>query len=188
MLFVTGLVLLASTHPVLSVSAGNFGSDPDSVPGVSGTQNGVWLTNNANWIVGRRALTTKYFNGVTNAVLDEYRPTDLDPTLLSPDSCPDSTYDVCVFDSDYGNNGLNGWNQCAGDEIGNHPNQVCTLAFDKINLRYDPPAKRIACHEMGHGVGLRHTQNDASCMKRTQDGGTSNQLTDHDAAHLDGEY
>ncbi len=166
--------------------ASNFGSS--GTPGVSGTTNGVWLTDNRSWVIGRRDLTSTYSTGVAQAVNQEYDPTDINPSLSSPASCPDADFDLCVFDSDYGDNGLNGWNQCAGTTTGSHPNQVCSLDFVKINLHYSPPAKRIACHEMGHGLGLRHTQNDASCMKSTADGGTSSQLAAHDKTHINDNY
>lgn len=119
---------------------------------------------------------------------DEYGPTDLTVGLGSPGGCPDEDWDVCVFDSDYGDNGFNGWNQCAGDTSGAHPNRRCSLGFVKINLYFSPPAKRIACHELGHSIGLRHSGNDASCMKTTQDGGSSARLANHDVGHVDDEY
>ncbi len=167
-------------------SASNWGSSGN--PGVSGTTNGVWLTNNGAWNVGRRDLTSTYSTGVAQAVNNEYDPTDLSASLTSPASCPDDNYDVCVFDSDYGDNGFNGWHQCAGTTTGSHPNQVCSLGFVKINLFYSPPPKRIACHELGHDVGLRHTSNTASCMMTTADGGTSAQLAAHDRGHINNYY
>jgi hypothetical protein len=166
-----------------SAAATNFGSAGS--PGIGTSDNGVWLTNNANWIVGRRDLTTFYRNGVTNAVLDEFAPTDLDPTLLSPDSCPDASYDVCAFDSNYGNTGWVGVNQCNGSTTGSHPNQRCSLAFNKYNLYYSVnSAKSLACEELGHSVGLRHRFADpVSCMSQQGD-----DLVLHDRNHINNRY
>jgi hypothetical protein len=133
-------------------------------------------------------LTTTYYNGVTAAIQTQYSPTDLFVLLYTTTYCSDPEHDLCVFDSDYGNNNLNGWNACAGSIIGQHPTQKCSVDWVRINLRYSPPAQRIACHEMGHAVGLRHTSDQASCLKTTQAGGASQVLTEHDKAHLNAQY
>lgn len=169
-----------------AASATNFGSA--GTPGTGGTANGVWLTNNNIWNVGRMSLTATYSTGVAQAVEEEYEDSDLNAAALNPATCDDAGYDVCVFDANYGDNGLNGWNACAGSTSGSHPNQQCSLAWVRINQFYSPPAKRIACHELGHSVGLRHTSTQASCLKRTADGGNSSTLTAHDIAHLNAAY
>ena len=177
---VGSMVLLGGS----TAHATNFGS-----AGVRGTGkdaagnwlNGVWLTNNTIWNVGRRGLTATYSAGVYAAVEEEYEPTDLTAYAVTTSSCPDSTYDVCVYDADYGDNGLYGWNACAGSTSGTHPTQRCSLDWVRINLRFSPPAKSIACHELGHSVGLRHSLDQASCMSAT---GWSSDLTAHDRAHI----
>jgi Dual-action HEIGH metallo-peptidase len=189
---------LGSMLPVLAVMLGltmamapvafatNFGSS--GTAGVGGTTNGVWLTNNTIWNVARRGMTATYSTGVFQAVEDEYEVTDFSATALTADSCDDAAHDVCVYDADYGDNGLNGWNACWGTTSGAHPNQQCSVAWVRINEFYSPPAKRIACHELGHSVGLRHTMDQASCLKRTADGGNSSDLTAHDRAHINNTY
>lgn len=177
------LVLQVGLVPAMATNFGSAGT-----AGSSGTTNGVWLTNNYFWNVGRRNLTATYSTGVYQAVEEEYEPSDMDGAALTPDSCPDSGYDVCVYDYNYGDNGLNGWNACAGTTSGSHPTQRCSLDYVRINTYYSPPAKRIACHELGHSVGLRHTSDSASCLKRTADGGTSSDLTSHDRTHLNNTY
>lgn len=179
----TALALTAT-----SAAASNFGSE--GTAGASGTTNGVFLTANASWSVAKVSLTSTYSNGVSSALSQQYNPTDLNVSEYSPPGCGGSygSYDLCVFDANYGDNGLNGWNACAGSTSGSHPNMVCSMAYVRINTYYSPPAVRIACHEMGHSVGLRHTSEAASCMKRSADGGTSASLSAHDTGHLNGHY
>lgn len=181
--FLTLLVVLA---PTSVAEATNFGSQ--GTAGVSGTTNGVWLTNNYVFIVAKRALTAKYSQGVSDALNQEFNPTDLSVTIYVASSCVDDDHDTCVYDSNYGDNGLNGWNSCWGGTIGGHPNQICTVTWVRINEFFNPPAKRIACHEIAHSVGLRHTQEQASCVKRTADGGNSEVLSSHDKSHINAQY
>lgn len=176
---VVGL-LVASAIPALG---NNFGSA--GTPGIGVNDNGVWLTNNANWNVGRRALAQFFSSGVTAAVNQEFDPTDLAANIDTPSGCPDSTYDVCAFDSDYGNTEWVGVNQCAGSTSGSHPNQECSLAFVKYNTRYSVnSAKSLACEELGHSVGLRHRFTDPdSCMSQIGE-----DLIPHDKGHIDDTY
>jgi hypothetical protein len=169
-----------------TVLASNFGSQ--GTPGTGGLTNGVWLTLDTTWSVTRVQLTTTYYNGVTSAIQTQCSPTELFVLLYTTTYCFDADHDLCLYDSNYGNNGVNGWNACAGSVIGQHPNQKCSVDWVRINLYYSPPAQRIACHEMGHAVGLRHTSDQASCMKQTSEGGTSQVLTQHDKDHLNGQY
>lgn len=175
--------LLITAAPATATNVGSAGS-----AGTGGTTNGVWYTDGNLFIVAKRNLTAVYSNGVTQAINEEYIPTDLVVQAQVSSFCSDSDHDLCVYDENYGDNGLNGWASCFGTTVGAHPNQVCTVAWVRINQFFSPPAKRIACHEMGHTVGLRHTQEQASCLKRTIDGGNSSQLSPHDDAHVNARY
>ncbi|MEE9391269.1 MAG: matrixin family metalloprotease [Planctomycetota bacterium] len=166
-------------------SVGTAGSNPNN-PGL----NGVWLTNNDYWRVGRIGLQAPYLQGVDDTVeLDYETIPGWDAHSWNATVCDDWNFDACVYDSwNYGFNGFNGWNSCGGTTSGSHPNQECSLSHVRINKNYSPPARRIACHELGHSVGLRHTSTSSSCMKKTSDGGTSELLSSHDRAHLNAEY
>jgi hypothetical protein len=155
--------------------------------GTGGTTNGVWLTTSSTFNVHKRDLTTTYSNAVSTVMSGQYNPTDLTVNVFTSPSC-NETARVCIFDSDYGDNGLNGWNACSGPTSGSHPNQRCGVQWVRINTRYSPPANRIVCHEVGHSVGLRHTSTQASCLKSTADGGNSSTLTSHDTGHINATY
>lgn len=184
------LVMAAAvTATVLSGSpatATNWGSGESAGPPASG----VWFTPNADWMVGRRDLTTSYQQPVYDAVKQQYEPTDLTTTVYSPTACM-SVYDVCVFDWDYGDNGLYGWNDCIGTRTGSHPNQVCSQDYVRMNLyalTHYPPhtTKAISCHELGHSVGLRHSSESTSCMNTVYP--LPETTTSHDRAHINGKY
>lgn len=185
-IILAAVIMFTSVAQPTNVSATNFGSQ--GTAGTGGLNNGVWLTLDTNWSVTRIQLTTTYYNGVTNAITSQYSPTDLFVFLYTTSYCFDAEHDLCVFDSDYGDIGINGWNACAGSLIDAHPIQKCSVDWVRINTHYGPPAQRIACHEMGHAVGLRHTTDQGSCLKQTSEGGTSEVLTLHDKAHLNGQY
>lgn len=183
----TGLILLAVGLLSIAPAGANFGSSGNS--GTSGTTNGVWLTNNDNFHVYKRNLTATYAAGVDDTIYNDYDTIPgWDADTVTASSCNDTGADTCAYDSDYGDNGLNGWNACAGTTSGSHPDRVCSVQWVRFNEFYSPPATRIACHEIAHSVGLRHTNASASCVKRTADGGTSSTLSAHDRSHLDNEY
>ena len=99
------LAILAAPFAVAS----NFGST--GTTGITGTTNGVWLTGNSSFYVARVSLTSAYSSAVSNVMTNQYNPTDLTAYVSSPTYC-DASLDVCVFDSNYGNTGINGWNSC----------------------------------------------------------------------------
>jgi len=164
----------------------NFGSDGNV--GTGGTTSGVWLQPDRTVAVAYRDMTAFYRDGAEWILAGQYQPTDLTINTSIKNTAGCGT-NVCMYDSAYGNNGLNGWNSCnPGHEAGSDPNQTCSEQWVRINQTYSPPRGRIVCHEFGHSVGLRHTNEAASCMRRTADGGTSETLTTHDRDHLNGHY
>lgn len=166
--------------------ANNFGSM--GVPGTGGQNNGVWLTDSINFTVGKVDLTTKFDDGVDQAMTYEYRPTDLIDRVIDYSYCADSQMDTCVLDYNYGNIGYFGWNACGGTVSGSHPAQRCTLQVVKINLYQNPySGRKMACHEIGHSVGLRHTSDFYSCMTDKLDS-TTGSLTTHDRDRINANY
>ena len=164
-------------------SANNFGSSGQ--PGTGGTTNGVWLTPDRFWNVGLVSLeTTTNLPAARASVADDYNVTDLDAFSITG-SCAAASHDACMFDSDYGDNGANGWNACAGTTSGSHPNQTCSLAYARLNQFYSWSANFLTCHELGHSVGLRHSSENTSCMK---DGSGASITTTHDRGHLNTQY
>lgn len=181
----TVLVAITLTTIVLNVPALATNQGSSGSAGVNGTTAGVWWTPNADWRVAKASLGT-FFTPVTSALLDEYHPTDLTVTQYSTTSC---TQETCVMDSNYGNNGAYGWNACyPGATSGSHPNQTCSNDWVRLNeypYAQRPTADALACHELGHAVGLQHTS-DSSCLSTALPGFTV--LTSHDRGNINARY
>jgi hypothetical protein len=164
----------------LALSACNFGSV--GPVGSHGTTNGVFLTARS-FTVRLVGMPQVYRDGAVWALTNHYAPTHMAVTFASTTTCP-ATVRSCVFALAYGRNGLLGWNACHRGWAGRHPNMYCGQARTRINRSYAPPPRAIACHEIGHSTGLRHT-GDRSCMNQSL---PVSFLTQHDRDHLNGHY
>ncbi|CCH71816.1 zinc metalloprotease [Nostocoides australiense] len=175
------LGLLAATAcglPATAASANNFGSACDSAtPGFPGTC--VSLANNTSHAIKRvgmydtsaalddvpgmataisRFTDFKYSDTVTNMFITT---TDPQPDVVASDDYYPHYPDVA------------GWVNCASGNTGtggSHPNRWCrgqhlrinsysywnrSDVLDNVNQR-----RRVACHELGHTIGLRHKPTD----------------------------
>ncbi|MCA2219246.1 M57 family metalloprotease [Jidongwangia harbinensis] len=165
-------------------SATNFGST--GTPGTDGITNGVWFTPDRFWNVGLMSLEPdRNLPALRASVEDDYNVTDLDAFAITG-SCAAASHDACVFDTPYGRNGVNGWNACAGTVSGSHPNQTCSLSYVRLNQTYTWDVNNLACHELGHAVGLRHSTETSSCMFAAASPATI--TTTHDRGHLNTRY
>lgn len=181
------LAMLAISGPALVLAGCNFGSEGPTGGG-GASVNGVWLQNNSNFAARLVDMIPYYNSGAVWTLTTDYDTTVMEVTISETDTCSDAAADVCMFDNDYNDNGYNGWNQCVGSTINSDPNKICTLQYTRVNFYYLPPNIRVACHELAHATGLRHTPEDQSCVKRTAEGGTSQVLSEHDRDHLNGHY
>lgn len=188
----TGAVLVAAavvTAIAVGTTHANFGSQGDV--GASGTTNGVFIADGVNHIVLRIDLDEEYDSGVTLTLGFDYDTTDLNTDTWEEDYCPDDWYhDVCVYDGNYHDNGFWGWNACDDWTEGSHPNMICHHNVTRFNHYYESEPnydyQHIACHELGHTVGLRHDWRTSSCMNGN--GVYSNTLSSHDKNHINGYY
>lgn len=140
---------------------------------------------------------------VRRAVREAYEPTAL--RMIEDDEITDRT-DVIVSAADWGQNGAAGWVNCPPDApqgTNARGDRWCRhqeLHFN-LNARYfaffadDDSRTHLACHEIGHSVGLRHWGNPprtdgpaaATCMHAdTPDGPTT--LHQFDRDHIDAYY
>jgi len=117
--------------------------------------------------------------------------TDVDTTEVSSAS----GVDLIVRDWTYNNVDAWAWVQCDAVATygGTDPHRWCrpqVLRYDLSDTtRYDEVFERryMACHEMGHSLGLRHSSNSASCLFPNQ--ATSDVLVANDEViELNGHY
>jgi hypothetical protein len=104
---------------------------------------------------------------VRRSVREDYNPTNL-RAAVQPRITPET--DVIVYAADYGENGAAGWVWCPPDApqgTNDRGDRWCRhqeLHFN-LNPRYaaffaDPASRDyMACHELGHTIGLRHWGN-----------------------------
>ncbi|MFT3887818.1 MAG: hypothetical protein QM713_06615 [Arachnia sp.] len=167
--------------------ATNFGSQ-GSV-GTIGTTNGVFLLPSKTMSVKRVNLTSTNSAAVSSRVASVYNPTDLVATTLANNEACNSYEVICVFDANYGDNNLYGWNACNSGASGSHPNMKCGQQWVRLNTAYTPPSASIlACHELAHTVGLRHVTSGSTCVIQYISSSTPNTLSAHDIAHINAQY
>jgi hypothetical protein len=140
---------------------------------------------------------------VREAMADVYDPTAL---VLIEQSRVTALTDVIVYAADYGENGAAGWVYCPPDApqgINAQGDRWCRNQelYYNLNPRYgaffgdDASRDHLACHEMGHTLGLRHWGNPpdsegppaATCMNADTPNGPLD-LHDFDRDHIAAYY
>lgn len=119
-----------------------------------------------------------------------------EPTQLNISIDPDTDADVIIKMFDYGDSGYAGATLCpiGSSKYGSNPRVVCRpqeLRYNtdsSVAYLFDHYLERqyIACHEMGHTVGLRHSGQSDSCMQETP--AVYELLSLHDQMHIDNAY
>lgn len=102
------------------------------------------------------------------------------------------TRDVHVQDLYVGPVGWWAATYCASSATygGTDPSRWCRPQILTYNLTYSigiAQPQYMACHELGHTVGLRHYSNDSTCMKNGDTSGWD-QILDHERDHINTRY
>lgn len=167
-------------------SASDFGSNrPDPCNTLDSSQ---CVANNATHWIDRFALETHQLNAITWAATTIYTV----PQVEIDSKFSTSTPDVRAVDGYYGDNGNWAWTMCDeyaryGGDAAAHTKWcapqilVFNLTQKAANYSSEEKTKAIACHELGHTLGLRHLATN-SCMKFKQT--LYKYLLDHEKTHL----
>ena len=143
------------------------------------------------------SLTAGLAESLRDAMIEDYEPTKLE--MIFQDAVTRET-DVIAFSQDYGNNGAAGWVNCPRDSpqgVNRQRHRWCQGQQLHFNLNPsmtnffadDGSRDHVACHELGHTLGLRHWGNPpesvgppaATCMNSdTPDGPPNLHQVDHD--------
>jgi hypothetical protein len=156
-----------------------------------------------HYIVIDASVPRALADSVRRAMRDAYGPTAL---RMIEQRRVNRFTDVIVYAADHGANGAAGWVNCPAEArqgVNEHGDRWCRhqeLHFN-LNARYaaffadDDSRTHLACHEIGHSVGLRHWGNPprtdgpvaATCMHADTPNGPVS-LHRYDRAHINAYY
>jgi hypothetical protein len=197
---VVSALLLAA----LPVAADNWGANgyASGGPGPGDvacdtTQESECIADNGTHYVYFSNVETPQYNATVDRMENVYEP--IAGISMIELSSYTSSVDVGVYDGYLGVNEYAGWTQCAAPPGpgmtygGSGRHRWCKPQHILYNLSrtgYFSTGERrrmIACHEMGHTLGLQHTTADASCMET--DANTSETIRqNHEVLHLENLY
>lgn len=194
------LVALQIFVPSTPAFATNFGATSASScgytqgnSGPSPATNCVSKANNATHAVRYSTLGNQWTGidaATTGRISSVYNPiSGFTAYVTTTDPVPD----VWVYDLYYGTTGIIAWVDCPASNSGvggSGTSRWCRGQILRYNATYQNYAvgSQIACHELGHTIGLRHRTTTGSCMYTYGDILAANTLDSHDISHVEAGY
>jgi hypothetical protein len=190
------MLLIVNTTPV---AASNWGSGvsqtkPQGGHACDDTPLSECIADNGSHFVTFYNVGDPQLTATANRLSNVYDP--ITGVVVLYQSQQNSNTDVVVLDGFSGVNLFAGWTICAHNATygGSDPYRWCKVQYIYYNLShtdyYATGSRRrmIACHEVGHTLGLQHTASGGttSCMHPTAK--TSQTLRPHDVSHLEDLY
>jgi hypothetical protein len=173
-------------------SASNF-SGPTGATGCGPYM--VNMQDNSTMTYARVNLTSQFYNAVAFALNTDVAPTDV--TVAAELSAPDGNTDVVFYDGLYSTFCGLKWGNPNSPSIAGAA--ICqTLSGSKCqqsNVRFSEYfatassvtyVRALACHEIGHTLGLLHREENTGCMP--EGASLSPFYTPHDIVHLNANY
>jgi hypothetical protein len=203
------IVTIAAVFASTVFASASHAHDVGSTACVGTPTNCVSWANNKWHAIRFDGVVGNQIPGLDSAVIsvlsNVYDPTDLVAYRDESDPLPD----VWIHDFDYGNNnGVVGWVVCASDNTGTggaHPDRWCRGQHARFNSHYIQyydtsfERRRLACHELGHTLGLRHRDTPIvqepeftiwGCMHQDAAwrGGVTDDIDSHHRGHINSHY
>lgn len=188
--------LLLATAPVAADNWGangyaGGGPDPGEVA-CDVTPESECIANDQYHYVYFYAVDSNQYNDTINRMDNVYNP--ISGIAVWEDLAVHSYTDVIVMDGYFGTSEYAGWTECS--DVAAHGSsgryEWCQPQFIFYNLSrtayFSTQSRRrmIACHELGHTLGLQHRQVSDSCMHK--DANTVVSIPDHEITHLEDLY
>lgn len=189
-------VLLLATAPV---TAENWGANNyknghlGPPPYCDNLQTSECIANSGVHYVYFYYVEANQYNDTINRMDNVYDP--VVGVVMHVQSSQQSSTDVIVMDGYYGTSEYAGWTQCTDGAAhgGSGRWEWCQPQLIMYNLSqtdyFSTQQRRrmIACHEMGHTLGLQHRQDEpTTCMHKLANKSTT--IPQHDIGHLEYMY
>lgn len=186
-------VLMILWISVAPTNASNFGSNVasggDPPPPCDATPQSQCVADNGSHYVYDFNLGSAWRAAIAYAINSVYNP---HPDVVVVWTTTITGADVYAYQANYGINGLWGWTECASSATygGTDPDRWCRPQWLDLNNSYTHTSSQkeaIACHEMGHTLGLQHSnESSGSCMIKNQR--SIRVISSHDSSMLSGQY
>jgi hypothetical protein len=174
--FAAAAVLVAGVAG--TVAASNFGPIGDCGDGYCC----VCFANNRTHKMSYQ-LNTQFRRAMNWARTNVYNPTDVNTV-----NEVHGRDDVASYTNNYKDSGWYGIVDC----VDYRNKKVCDHWHLHINTFYGPytrhAARALACHELGHTLGLQHTTATGTCMRTANPANLPLKIRPHDRRHLNNRY